>query len=142
MTCEPNSIPKPELSPGLPRAGGHQTGKATGAEGSDPLFPQNQKARIALHLSRFRSQFPRQLHKQLRGEDCRMSMLQQVAGERGEGRSLQTAFVFHMCLHTHFFHVSVEGPTTCEITCTSTIIFLIYCWVIPEKAASQMKLRV
>lgn len=142
MTCEPNPVPKPELSPRLPRAGGHQMGKATGTGGSSSPFPQNEKARIALHLSNFRSQFPRQPHKRLCGEDCRISTLQWVTGERGEGGSLQTAFVFHTCLHTQFFHMSVEGPTTCEITRTPTIIFLIYCWVIPEKAALQMKPRV
>lgn len=138
---EPNPIPKPWAKPWASQSG-HQVGKATGAESSDSPFPKNEKARIALHLSNFRSRFPRQPHKQLHREDCRIGRLQWVAGERGEGGSLQTAFVFHTRLRTCFFHVSVEGPTTCEITCTPTIIFLIYCWVIPEKAPSQTKLQV
>lgn len=103
MTCQPNPILKPELSPGLPRAGGHQVGKTTGAESSDSPFLQNEKARIDLHLSNFRSLFPRQPHEQLHREDCRVSRLQRVAGERGERGSLQTAFVFHTHLHAWFF---------------------------------------
>lgn len=68
-----NPIPKPKLSSGLPRLGGHQVGKTTGVGSSDSTFPQNVRARIALHLSSFRSWFPRQPHKQLRREDCRIT---------------------------------------------------------------------
>lgn len=83
-----------------------------------PISPEHE-SKTALHLSTFRSHFLRQAHNQLHREECRVSELQWVAGERGEVCTLPLCFLnishsFFLFVFPHqlraLAHVKLPAP--------------------------------